>query len=107
MMEHTATPYTPVLRSVRMPFRVLAALVCIMAAVAVAGTLFLMWRGTWVLTVGGVVMLPAMAWFIRLAFHAAVHGKTPTVNSEYWPFASRGVWTCYTFLILAYWIFKP
>lgn len=101
----TATPYIPALRPVRMPFRVLAALVCIAAAVAVTGTLFMMWRGAWVLTVGDVVMLPALTWFIRLAFHAAVYGKTPA-GGVYWPFASRGVFTCYT-LLLGYWILKP
>jgi hypothetical protein len=89
-----------------MPFRVLAAVVGITAAVAVVGTPFLIWRGAGVLTVGNVVILPLMAWFIRLTFHAAVHGKTPA-DGEYWPLASRGVWNCYTFLMLAYWILKP
>jgi hypothetical protein len=66
----------------------------------------MMWRGAQVLTVGDVVMLPVMAWFIRLAFHAAVHGNTPE-GGEYWPFASRGMWNCYMFLIATYWILKP
>ena len=102
----TPIPYTPVRRPVRMPFRVLAALVCITAAVAVIGTPFLIWRGARVLTVDDVMVLPLMAWFIRLTFHAAVHGKTPA-DGEHWPLASRGVWNCYTFLMLAYWILKP
>jgi hypothetical protein len=64
----------------------------------------MIWRGARVLTVGDVVLLPALAWFIRLAFHAAVHGKTPAEGGECWPLASRGVWNCYTFLMLAYWV---
>jgi len=103
---NTPISRTPIRRTVRMPFRVLAAFVCIAGAVSVAGTPFLIWRGARVLTVGDTVMLPLMAWFIRLAFHAAIHGKAPA-DGECWPFASRGVWNCYVFLMLAYWILKP
>jgi hypothetical protein len=60
-----------------MPFRVLAAFVGITGAIAVVGTPFLIWRGARAITVGDIVMLPLMAWFLRLLFHAAVHGKTP------------------------------
>jgi hypothetical protein len=102
----TAIPHAPARRPVRMPFRVLAAFVVIAGAVSVAGTPFLIWRSAHVLTVSGIVMLPLMAWFMRLAFHAAVHGKAPA-DGECWPFASRGVWNCYVFLMLAYWILKP
>jgi hypothetical protein len=98
-------PHTSVRRPVRMPFRVLAAVVGITGAVAVGGTPLLMWRGALGPTVGDIVMLPLMAWFIRLMYHAAVHGKTPQ-GGECWPFASRGVWHCYMFLVLAYWVLK-
>jgi hypothetical protein len=99
-------PNIPLRRPVRIPFRVLAALAGIAGAIAVVGTLFLIWRGAHVLTVGDVVVLPLVAWFIRLMFHAAVHGKSPG-GVESWPFASRGVWNCYVFLLMAYWILKP
>jgi hypothetical protein len=102
----TPMPRTAVRQPVRMPFRVLAAFVGVAGAIAVVGTPFLIWRGTRVLTVGDVVMLPLMAGFIRIAFHAAVHGKTPA-DGGCWPLASRGVWNCYMFLMLAYWILKP
>ena len=102
----TPIPHTPVRQPVRMPLRVLAAFVGIAAAVAVVGTPFLIWRGARVLTVGDVVMLPLMASGIRLAFYAAVHGKAPA-DGECWPLASRRVWNCYMFLMLAYWILKP
>jgi hypothetical protein len=97
---------SPARRAVRTPFRVLAAFVAIAGAVSVAGNPFLIWRGAHVLTVGDIVMLPLMAWFIRLAFHAAVHAKAPA-DGECWPFASRAVWNCYIFLLLAYWTLKP
>jgi hypothetical protein len=99
-------PQIPVRRPVRMPFRVLAAVVGIAGAVALVGTPFLIWRGAHVLTVGDIVMLPLMAWGVRLMFHAVVHGNSPG-GADCWPFASRGVWNCYVFLLMAYWILKP
>jgi hypothetical protein len=102
---------TPILharvrRPVRIPFRLLAGFVGIAGAVAVVGTPFLIWWGARVLTVGDIVMLPLMAWFIRLMFHAALHGKSPG-DGECWPLASRGVWNCYLLLLLAYWMLTP
>lgn len=89
-----------------MPFRVLAAFVGITGAVALIGTVFLLCRDTRSMPVGDIMMLPLMAWFLRLMFHAAIHGNTPK-GSECWPLASSGVWNCYMLLLLAYWILKP
>jgi hypothetical protein len=100
------TLHTPVRPSVRMPFRVVAALACVAGGVAVVGTPFLIWRGTRVLTVGDVAMLPLMTWFIRLTFHAAVQGKSPA-DGDCWPLASRRVWNCYLLLLLTYWALIP
>jgi hypothetical protein len=99
----TPIPHVPVRQPVRIPFRVLAAVVGILGMIVVFGTPFLIWRGARVLTVGDVVMLPSMAWFIRWMFYAAVYGTIPA-DSHYWPFASRNVWTWYIFLTAAYWI---
>jgi hypothetical protein len=88
-----------------MPFRVLAAVVGITGGIAIGGTSLMMWRGALAPTVGNIVMLPLTAWFIRLMYHAAVYGQTPQ-GGECWPFASSGVWNCYVFLVLAYWVFK-
>jgi hypothetical protein len=99
-------PHTPVRRPVRMPFRVLAALVGMLGVVAVVGTPFLIWRGAHVITAGDILMLPLMAWGIRLMFHAVAHGNSPG-SANCWPFASLGVWNCYIYLLLAYWMFKP
>jgi len=68
------TPRVPV----RWPFRILAALVVLAVAVATIGTLSL---GSshdapsfkWQFLAG----LPGMAWLARLAWHAAIHGKSP------------------------------
>src|ERR1700733_116072 len=95
-------PRTPTPPSVRTPFRVLAGIIGIMGVTAVVGTSFMIWRGTRVLTIGDVLMLPGMTWFIRLAFHAAVKSRVP--SNENWPFASQGVWNFYVLLILAHWI---
>jgi len=100
---NTPIRQTPFRRSVRLPFRVLAGFVGIAGAVAVVGTPFLIWRDPRVPTLGNVMILPLIAWLIRLMFHSAVYGKTPA-DGEYWPLASRGVWNCYVFLLLAYWI---
>jgi hypothetical protein len=102
----TPIPRAPARRPVRIPFRVLAGFVGIAGGVTVVGTPYLIWRGARVLTVGDIVMLPFMAWFIRLMFHAAVHGKSPG-DGECWPLASRGVWNCYMLLLLAYWLLTP
>jgi hypothetical protein len=88
-----------------MPFRVLAAVVGIAAAIALVRTLFLMWRGARSLTVGDAVMLPGGAWLLRLAFYAAVDGK-PAADIEWWPCASRTVMKYYALLVAAYWAFR-
>ncbi len=98
-------PQTAIRPSVRMPFRILAALIGIIGTIALLGASFLVWRGDRVPTIGDIVMLPGMAWFMRLAFYAAANGKAPT--NENWPFASRGGWNFYLFSMLAYQIFKP
>jgi hypothetical protein len=105
-MSIPTTYQAPVGRPVRMPFRVLAAFVGVLAVVAVLGTPFLIWRGVRVLAVGDVIMLPMTAWFMRLMLHAAVRGKSPA-DAPWWPLASPGVWNYYIVLLLIYWVLKP
>jgi hypothetical protein len=88
-----------------MPFRLLAGVLGIAGVVAVVGTPILIWRGARILTVGNVVMLPLMIWFIRWTLNAALFGRTSR-DGEWWPFASLGVWRCYLVLMVAYWLFK-
>jgi hypothetical protein len=89
----------PSRRAVRMPFRILAALICLVGSAAVLGKAYIAWKsGAQALRVQDVVMLPGMAWFMRLAFYAAVRGAVPT--QEYWPFASQRVAGCYWLIVL-------
>ncbi|MBM7123068.1 hypothetical protein [Dyella kyungheensis] len=82
-------------KSVRWPFRILAALIVLASVVALAGTGIAIWTREqpslqWQLFAS----LPGMLCFARFGWHAAVHGRSPA--SDYWPFASSRVFTCYT-----------
>lgn len=97
---------TTVRRPVRMPFRVLAALICVTVAVTAGAMLFMAWRDVYIVKVGDILMLPLEAWVVRMLYHAAARGTTPE-DGPYWPLASRRVWNCYVVLLLAYSILKP
>jgi hypothetical protein len=98
-------PQVPVRPAVRALYRALAGLIGIAGVAAILGTALLAWRGARVPTMGDIMMLPLLAWFMRLMFHAALYGEAPA-DGEYWPLASRGVWEGYIFLLIAYWIFN-
>jgi fatty acid desaturase len=89
------------LQSVRGPFRLLAGFICLAGSVAVLGTAYVAWRGgaQWV-PANFIVWLPGMAWLMRLAFHAALHGTAP--KNEHWPFASIRVANCYFLIAIVY-----
>lgn len=97
--------HPPFQRPIRMPFRVLAGIICIAGAIAVVGTPIMVWRGDRPLTIGNVVVLPIMAAGIRLMFRAAQNGSLPS-GDDPWPFASKGIYTCYVLLLIAYFVFK-
>lgn len=85
-----STPRVPV----RWPFRLLAALVVVAGIVATVGTLLAGWhRGEAALRWQLLASLPGVAWLVRVAWYAAVRGRSPT--PEYWPFASQSVFSFY------------
>lgn len=84
-------------KSVRWPFRILAALIVLASVVALAGTGIAVWTRDqpslqWQL----LASLPGMLWFARFSWHAAVHGRSPA--TDHWPFASSRVFSCYMFV---------
>jgi fatty acid desaturase len=92
--------------SVRGPFRLLAGFICLAGFVAVFGTACMAWgRGTQWVPANFIVWLPGLAWLMRLAFHAALHGAAP--KNEHWPFASSGVANCYFLIAILYSAFTP
>jgi hypothetical protein len=87
--------------SVRAPFRLLAGFICLAGSVAILGTAYVAWRrGTQLVPADFIVWLPGVAWLLRLAFHAAVHGVAP--KNEHWPLASRRVASCYFLIAILY-----
>jgi fatty acid desaturase len=99
MITPAAIPQKP--HSVRAPFRLLAGFICLAGSVAVLGTAYVTWRrGAQLVPADFIVWLPVMAWFMRLAFHAAVHGAVP--KNEHWPFASSRVANCYFLIAMLY-----
>ncbi len=67
---------------------------------------YITWKsGVQALRVQDVVMLPALAWFARLAFHAAAWGTAPT--QIHWPFASPGVAQGYWLIVACLWMATP
>jgi len=104
MMTPAAIPQKP--HSVRVPFRLLAGLICLAGTVAVLGTTYMAWqRGTHSVPANFIVWLPGVAWLTRLAFHAAVDGAEP--ENEYWPWASSRVANCYFLIAILYSAFTP
>lgn len=85
---------------VRWPFRLLAAIIVLAAAVALVGTGAMWWSHDvtaprW----QALFALPGVAWLARLAWESAIRGRSPA--SEYWPFASQGVFAFYLLAMLA------
>jgi hypothetical protein len=104
MMTPAAIPQKPL--SVRGPFRLLAAFICLAGTAAVLGTIYMAWqRGTASVPANFIVWLPGMAWLVRLAFHAAVDGAPP--KNEHWPWASNRVANCYFLVAILYSAFTP
>jgi hypothetical protein len=99
MITPAAIPQKP--HSVRAPFRLLAGLICLAGSVVVLGSAYVAWRrGVQLVPAAFIVWLPGMAWFMRLAFRAAVHGDAP--KNENWPFASSRVANCYFLIAIFY-----
>lgn len=89
-MNSTGVDVNP---SVRWPFRILAALIVLAGVAAVIGELFAgasrQEPSRWQL----LASLPGILWLVRLAWWAAVRGKSPP--HPCWPFATDRVLFCY------------
>jgi hypothetical protein len=84
---------------VRWPFRAVAALIVVAGLVAVVGVGLAWWsHGAGSPKWQMLYALPGIAWLIRSAWEAAIHGRSPT--SECWPFASQRVFTWYVVILL-------
>ena len=92
-------------RSVRLPFRVLAAFILVASllafGVSIAAKLGIAARLGYspVQQLRDLIFLPGEAWLCRVCFYAAVHGRSPTA-SESWPFASSRVFGIYVCVLL-------
>ena len=104
MVTPAAIPQKP--HSVRGPFRLLAAFFFLAGTVAVLGTTYMAWRrGIPSVPANFIVWLPGMAWFMRLAFHAAANGASP--KNAHWPFASSRVAHYYFLIAMVYSVSTP
>jgi len=91
-------------RSIRWPFRVLAALVVLAGAVAVLAATWMIWRDPW--SEQGeelVIFLPGIAWILNLSLSAAISGRSP--EDLHWPFATERVFGIYVIVafFVAWW----
>ncbi len=92
--------------AVRVPFRVLAALLCLILLGVAVGMAFMIWKGgVQALRVQDVLMLPSGLWFGRLMFLAAVGAsavpsKDLIPRHDYWPFATARVASVYWLIFL-------
>jgi hypothetical protein len=87
--------------AIRLPFRMLAALILFFGVIAVAAVIFFtLSRSTTVISTSDAIWLPGMLWLIRLAFYACVYGEVMPQQS--WPFASERVFLCYLLLVFAF-----
>src|SRR5258708_31788615 len=77
-------------RSVRLPFRVLAAFILVACLLAFGALIALKLEDSPVQQLRNLISLPVGAWLCRVCFYAAVYGRSPTV-SESWPFPSSRV----------------
>ncbi len=89
-----------------MPFRFLAAVVCVAFLVAILGTGCMAWHGDRALQVKDVVMLPGGMWLGRLMLLAVLGSTTPpqeyVPRHDHWPFASARVAGCYLLLVIVF-----
>jgi hypothetical protein len=86
-------------RSVRLPFRVLAAFILVASLLAFGASIAVKFGHSPVEQLRNLIFLPGLAWFCRLCFYAAAYGRSPAV-SESWPFASSrvlGIYFCVLF----------
>lgn len=86
----TPSPSVNLKPSVRWPVRILAALIVLAGAVAIVGLVVAAWTqgqplAKWQLLAG----LPGILWLVRLAWYAAIQGKSPMRPA--WPFATDRV----------------
>jgi hypothetical protein len=87
-------------RSVRWPFRFLAALIVVLGFVGAAGGIWMFWQGVHPDHEAEIFLgLPAFAWLMNLARWAAFDGRSPI--DPHWPFASDRVFMAY----VAVWFF--
>jgi len=101
--EIRARPLRP---AVRLPFRVLAGLFCLLIAASIVGIPLLAWhKGVHTLpdelTVCKFLLwLPGTIWFTRMFYHAARSGKVP--DDVNWPFPSRAVSNGYMWIMILF-----
>jgi hypothetical protein len=101
--EIRARPLRP---AVRLPFRILAGLWCLLIAVVMMSTPFLAWhKGIHTLpdelTVCKCLLwLPGMIWLTRMFYYAARSGKVP--DDVAWPFASGAVSNGYYWIVILF-----
>ncbi len=92
--------------AVRLPFRVLAGLFCLIAACALVGTLFMALRSgprslpDTLAVCKFLIWLPGMLWLTRLFYFAARFAKVPDDN--HWPFASGSLATAYCWIAILF-----
>ncbi len=92
-------------RPVRMPFRVLAALLCLSFSVVAIGMAYLTWKnGVQSLRAQDVLMLPGGLSLGRL-FYAAARGAA--LPQDHWPFATAGVAQVYWLIFLCVSVATP
>jgi hypothetical protein len=85
--------------SVRWPFRILAAALCLLVIAAAALSIFAWWAGKLrAIDTRAIVWAPGMLWFTRHAYYAARYGRS--APSPSWPFASESVANWYFLLVL-------
>jgi hypothetical protein len=85
--------------AVRAPFRVLAAIICLLLLGIAAGMVFTVWKsGVHALRVQDVMLVPGGLSFGRLTFYAAVRATVPP--QDHWPFATPGVARAYWLIFI-------
>ena len=86
-------------RSVRWPFRALAALIFLAILSVASGWSLMAWHGHLSpVEVRGLVVAPGFLWLLRLTYHAACFGRSPPISA--WSFASDRI--MFLYLVLAF-----
>ncbi len=92
-------------RPVRMPFRVLAAFLCLIFSAFAIGMAYMTWKGgVQALRAQDVLLLPGGLWLGRL-FYAAARGAA--LPQDHWPFATAGVAQVYWLIFLCVSVATP